>query len=1144
MPMATPSHKSPSRPSIESTDPQERKMKARTLATSRRLIVWSVAVSLAVPCPIIQQAMAATITPLALTQAPLFILTAGKANVLLIMDNSNSMDEDASGSAVGSADPNSKSEISRGVAKSIVNTYANKINMGLMAYKQNEQDAWYLHNSPYDASYNPNNYAPDWTGNRASPSHKKFRIPNPTSPGDYIHYNVALPFYASSNTGNQFCYSNTANAAANITHLDGFWNNETTEGPWDKYRCYTTKTGASDTLPQMNGADAGAAGYGGGTGTGTFSPTDSDYAQNIYDFGRFMMSYYVSRTWYNNASPGRGYLHTPIQLLDSTQATKLNTKLGNSQFVNNGPTNAALPLQNAGLTPIEGTLLTAKDYFNGNWNNASEGFTTGCYPLPTSCGKNFVVLVTDGLPSTDKDGHLITDSTTALAAAATAAAQLKAIGVETYVVGFALPYGTNPAQLDTIASAGGTGTAYSANNTNTLNSALYAIFQDILTKNGSAASVAANSTSLNATSAIYQAKFDSADWSGQFLSYVIGTDGVVPTSPTWDAAQVLPAHSSRNIATFKPSNRHGIPFVWPANASSPTSTELDTGQTSALGSNGVLSYLRGDASNEGTEGSSYRSRPVSKLGDIVNSSPVYVGKPSMGYDDSIETQAYSSFVSAKASRTPTLYVGGNDGMLHGFRASDGVEIMGYVPSSVYSNLASLSSKTYSHHYFVDGSPTVSDVYYGGAWHTVLVGGLNGGGQGIYALDVTDPASLTQSNAQSFVLWEFLDRDTDVSTNSNSNFDADLGYTYSRPSIGKMHNGQWVAVFGNGYNNTDADGSASSSGNGVLYIVDIQTGNLIKKLDTKTGYSSSSNGTTPNGLSSPALADVDNDDIIDFIYVGDLQGNMWKFDVTSSNPNSWGPAYGSSANPTPLFTAKYGSVAQHITVEPIFVSHPNGGYMVLFGTGKYIETGDNATTGQTTQTYYGIWDNGSALGSSRSNLLQQSLLEEVSVNGSEWRLTSSNIANWTSEKGWYMDLYNTDGGNTDNRGEKQVTSALISSNRLVFTTLIPSTSACSGGGNSWLMEIDPINGGRLYSSPFDVNNDGNYTNSDFTTGGSVTTASSVSGTKLGGIAGQPTVIGYPGHGQKKFGSLSTGVISATNESAGSTGRMSWREIIGN
>src|SRR5574343_427646 len=689
-------------------------MNARTRKSTRNLIAWTTVVSLTLQWPMIPSAMAVTITPLALAQAPLFVLTSGKANVLLIMDNSNSMDEDASGAAVGSDNPNSKSEIARSLARSLGGTYANKINMGLMAYKQGTNSKYHLHNSPYDVSYDPANYDSNWTGNRASATHKKFRIENPTSAGNYIYYNIGLPFYAPSNFGNSFCYSQTANANNTTVHADGFWNTETLAGPWDAYRCYTQKTGTSDALPQYNGSGAGAAGYSGTTYTQSFSQSDSDVAQNIYDFGRFLMSYHVGYTWFSNSSPGRGYLHTPIKLLDSTQATKLNTKLGTSQFTTNAPTNASYPLQNAGLTPIQGTLLTAKDYFNGTWRVSSEGYTSSCYPLPESCGKNFVILLTDGLPSTNKDGVPITNSTSALAEAAAASAELKAIGVETYVVGFALPYGTDPSQLNTIAEAGGTVSAYSANNSSTLNTALAAIFQDILNKVGSAASVAANSTSLSSTAAIYQAKFDSADWSGRLLSYLIGTNGNVPNSPS--------------------------------------DTELDVSQATALGSSSVLDFRRGDASNEGTGVSNFRIRAGSKLGDIVNSSPVYVGKPEMGYGDALESVAYSSFVSDHTNRTPVIYVGGNDGMLHGFRASDGVEIMGYIPSAVYPNLASLSSKTYSHRYFVDGSPTVADVFYGGAWHTVLVGGLNGGGQSIFALDINNTSALTQGNAQNYVLW--------------------------------------------------------------------------------------------------------------------------------------------------------------------------------------------------------------------------------------------------------------------------------------------------------------------------------------------------------------------------------------------------------
>ncbi|MHB9101713.1 MAG: pilus assembly protein [Sulfuricella sp.] len=1110
-------------------------------SAQRKAIAWLLIAQMATPWGIMPAAAAITPTPLVLSQVPLFVTSASKANVLLMLDNSNSMDEDASGAAVGGTSANSKSEIARTVAKSLVSTYTNKINMGLMAYKQAANTLQYLHNSPYDASYDPANYNAAFTGNRSSTT-KKFRIPNPTSAGNYIHYNVALPFYAGSNQGNGFCYSNTANAAANSAHPDGFWQlTDSVTGPWDSYRCYNSKTGTSDVLPSSDGSNASTYGYTGNFYNGQFSPTDSDYAQNIVDFGRFLTWSYVSQTWFANTSPGRGYLHTPIQLLDSTQAGKLNTKLGTSQFASNKPTDAAYPLQNAGLTPIEGTLLTAKDYFGGSWSTASEGYTSSCYPLPESCGKNFVVLITDGLPSTDKNGALITSTATALSDAAAAAAALKTAGIETYVVGFALPYGANPSQLDMIATSGGTGTAYSASDTATLNTALAAIFSDIMSKVGSASSVATNSTSLNTSSTIFQAKFDSADWSGKMLAYVLNSDGTVPTSPTWDASTLLPSATSRNILTYKPSTAKGIPFRWPATPASPTTTELDVSQSTAIGSSGVLDYLRGDGSNEGTGASNYRVR-ATKLGDIVYSTPVYVGKPGAGYSDALETVKYSDFVTAKASRTPILYAGANDGMLHGFNATTGVEAMGYVPSKVYSNLALLSSKTYSHRYYVDGAPTPGDAFFGGAWHTVLVGGLNGGGQGIYALDVTTP-SFTEAGAASTVLWEFTD--VNNAATSITDGDPDLGYTYSQPAIGKMHDGKWAAVFGNGYNNTDSDGSASTSGNAVLYIVNVQTGELIKKIDTSKGMVESANGTTPNGLASPALVDVDGDEIIDYIYAGDMQGNMWKFDVTATNPNTWDSAYIGTGKPKPLFTAMMGTTPQPITTQPEVGQHPQGGYLVYFGTGKYIETGDNATTGATTQTFYGIWDNSAAVTTGRTDLLQQKILAEVTSNSSDWRLTSVTPADWTTHKGWYMDLYNTQGGATSNYGEKQVSNPILYNQRIIFTTLTPSSAVCSGGGFSWLMELNPENGGRLSQTPFDVNNDKYFNSADYLTGGTVTENAPAGGTKLGdGIAGAPTIIKEPGK-EHKYLSQSSGKLKEVSENPGvSSGRVSWREIMNN
>lgn len=1058
--------------------------------------------------------------PLALSNVPLFQTTPQKGNVLLILDNSNSMDENAAGAAVGSADPNSKSEIARSVAKNIVSTYLNKINLGLMAYQQDTMAAYYLHNSPYDVSYNPANYDPTFTGARDALT-KRFREANPSSPGDFIHYNVALPFYASSNQGDAFCYSPTAKA---------FFNGETyPAGPWDTYRCFSSKTGTSDTLPAwQNGASEAAAGYSGVFYQGLFYPTDSDLAQGILDFGKQNTWRYVSRTWFANSSPGRGYLHTPVADLDSTQAGKLNTKLGTSQFVSNKPTDPGYALQNAGLTPIEGTLLTAKDYFAGTLTAVNQGGPQSA--PPNSCGKDFAVMITDGLPSTDQNGAVVTDPSAALNQAATAAAALNAAKVKTYIVGFALPYGTDPATLNTIASAGGTGTAYSAADYASLSTSLDTIFNSILAQIGSGSSVAASSGKAFAGSTLYQAKMDPSDWSGMLLALPV--DGAAAIgAPLWNAGALLTGPGGRQIVTYKRSTGAGIPFVWPANPASPAATELDANQIAALNKNasGVtdgngaarLDYLRGSATNEGT-GLNFRSRATTKLGDIVNSSPVYVAMPESGYPNAIESSLYVTFRNANMARQPMVYVGANDGMLHGFNATTGAEVFAYVPTSVYSNLSQLPSSSYAHRYYVDGTPNAADAYFGGAWRTVLAGGLNAGGQGVYALDVTDPAMLSQGNANSIVLWEFTDAD-----------DADLGYTFSKPEIVKMKNGKWAVVFGNGYNNTNSDGSVSATGHAVLYIAFINDGlDGVWTLGSDYIKITTNKGTTatPNGLHNLAPIDIDNDFVVDYIYAGDLLGNMWKFDVTNPNPSQWKVAYGNSTTPAPLFTANDASNnPQPITSRPEIGKHPTEGYMVYFGTGKYLETGDVGNTDP--QSFYGIWDNGAAV-AGRSDLLQQTVTgtEFKTVNGvtDEYRKLSKNAINWcgtgSCHKGWFIDLPES--------GERQFSGSALQNGVIAFVTNTPSTATCKAGGTSWFMKVDAITGGEPLKSVLDVNKDGLFTVAD-----KLKSGENAAGKRLSGIAAEPTKAGdhdvivtsdnKPPNTEKRNPAL--------------VGRISWREI---
>ncbi len=1078
---------------------------------------------------------------LSLAQSPLFVTASAKANVLVILDNSNSMDEAPNGEAKGSNSPESKSEIARTVIRNLIDDYLGKINMGLMAYKQNTPSAYYLHNSPYDVSYNPANYDPSYSGPRDS-STKRFRSPNPSDAGKYIYYNVALPFYASSNQGNGFCYSPTADFDNGSEVYPG--------GPWDSYRCFRKKLGTSDALPIWgNSTSEAAAGYSTLIGTFTFYPTDSDLAQGILDFGRFNTWNYVSRTWFRNDSPGRGFLHVPIKPLDATQKTNLLNKLKCNIPGTPAPC-ATSGITNAGLTPIEGTLLTARDYFKGTWSNASEGYTASCYPLPESCGKNFVVLLTDGLPSTDKNGNPISDPSLALSQAASAAAELTADGIDTYVIGFALPYGVDPTTLNTIAAAGGTSTAYLADDYASLKDAFDAIFTDILNKTGSAASAATSSTSLVSGSKVFQARFNSGDWSGQLLSFDIDLSGTIGSIPNWDAGDVLDTQlpSSRTILTISRDSKDGIPFRWSELSALTDTTQADylnkdaSGTVDGLGSQRV-DFLRG------SDVSGFRTRS-SKLGDIVHSTPFFVGAPKAGFLDS----SYAIFASANAGRTSMVYVGANDGMLHGLDAETGEERIAYVPGPVYKNLSRLTDPNYGqstlpHRYYVDGSPMVADAKIGGNWKTVLAGGLNGGGQGYYALDVTDPSSFSESNAASLVLWEFTDEN-----------DPDLGYTYNQPTfnfmthqsaqIAKMNNGKWALIVGNGYNNSEADGHASTTGHAVLFVLFLEggldgdwvdAGDYIK-IDTGVGTAS-----TPNGLATPTPVDIDGDDDIDLVYAGDLEGNLWKFDLTDANPSNWTKGK--------LFTAKDASnKSQPITTAPMVVPHPQGGYMVGFGTGKYLEQADLTST--SVQTLYGIWDSepGGSVDTvtSRSKLVEQTVLTVTTVSGDEFRLTSNNSVEYSrsssgsvspsSKRGWFMDLPTS--------GERVAFNPIARDQRFVFVTLIPDSSdPCAAGGSGWLMELDYLTGSRLSQAPFDVNGDLKINDADRIAydenGDGADENLPPSGMKMDAIPTTPAPIDKDKQTELKLISQSSGNLTTVLESKapGSRGRLSWRQILG-
>lgn len=688
-----------------------------------------------------------------------------------------------------------------------------------------------------------------------------------------------------------------------------------------------------------------------------------------------------------------------------------------------------------------------------------------------------------------------------------------------------------PSAIDDLwhATLNGRGAMLNAKTPAAISTAFKSVLDNIEGRLSSAAAVALNTGSISADTKIYQARFNSATWAGELLSFSINSDGSIG-SELWNAGDLIPLAGTRNIITYDGSG--GVIFQW-GNLSATQQAALNTDITGTPDTLGVdrLAYLRGDDSNEISNGGLFRNRPTSVLGDIINSAPIHVAAPAFRYSDALESAPYSSFLSANASRTPMVYTGANDGMLHGFRATDGVEKLAYVPGMVYDNLSRLTSPQYNHTYYVDGTPTVGDAFFGSGWKTVLVGGLNAGGQGIYALDVTDPDNFDRTN----VLWEFTD--------------PDLGYTFSRPNIVRMANGVWAAVFGNGYNNTEADGSASSTGDAVLFIVNLENGNIIEKISTKTGSTEDPLGLNrPNALATVTPIDNNGDAIVDAIYAGDLFGNVWKFDVSNSSTASWQSAFGSAATPTPLFTACAsttlpcsGSDVQPITSRMDVGRGPQGsGIMVYFGTGKYVGSGD--TSDLSTQTFYGILDKGVSI-ASRDSLLEQSIIFEGSIatqggTTPPFEVRATTDSSMTTKPGWYLDLISP---NVGAEGERVVSDPILNAGRIIFTTLIPDTAACSFGGQGWLMELDALSGSRLAYTPFDLTDDGKFTDDDLIELPDGTIVA-VSGKKDDQILSTPGILN-DGKREFKYISGSAGNINVTVESSDGPlpGRQSWQQL---
>ncbi len=660
-------------------------------------------------------------------------------------------------------------------------------------------------------------------------------------------------------------------------------------------------------------------------------------------------------------------------------------------------------------------------------------------------------------------------------------------------------------------------------------------FQSIITAvQASSSSIAANSTRLDTGTLIYQASFNASDWSGRLVAYSLNPDGSI-FEPIWDThdpdntgVQGIPAHTSRTVFTAVGSQNSrsttGLNFSAGAmhNLSAQQRAFLEAGDGWTVAQQ-RLNWLRGDQSLEGAGG--FRQRQH-LLGDIVNSDPYFSGsRDDFGFVSLPEGgEAYDLFLASNRQNDHNmLYVGSNGGMLHGFDALTGEEKFAYVPIGVYPHLASLTSQAYQHRYFVDGSPRVSHAFVDNAWRSVLVGATGAGGRSIFALDVTNPDNMGPEK----LLWEIEGRVVDGNTTRN------IGITLSQPVIARVSGNQadnrWVAIFGSGY------GTGQTP---RLIIVSLRTGTVIRTIaipDTAAG----------NALGSVVPVDVNNDRITDYVYAGDLRGNMWRFDLTG-NSNQWSVGK--------LFQAEDDDgQRQPITMRPVVGNHPKGGVMVYFGTGKYFEVGDGIVEPEPQiQSFYGIRDEGGTV--LRSQLQQQEIIFEgfgtlVQENVSEGiaaeltdfqvRVTSDNGVNYPTQKGWYMNLIPP--GTSFGQGERAVSMPILRFGRLIFTTIIPTANPCDFGGISWLMEVDAVTGNRFDYSVFDLNNDGFVDGVDFIYLADGTRVP-VSGKRFDEMVKTPGIVSA-GEVEYKYTSGSSGSIGVTREKGAGDilGRQSWRQL---
>lgn len=689
------------------------------------------------------------------------------------------------------------------------------------------------------------------------------------------------------------------------------------------------------------------------------------------------------------------------------------------------------------------------------------------------------------------------------------------------------PQADNQSALDDLwhAAVNGRGAYFSAVNPNALATGLSSALNslDIAVASAAAAATSSPQVSQENTKA-FSTTYQTSNWAGEVYAQLINPKtGVVETSgpnngKLWEAHKLLLTRlTPRVLKTFDvvdPTNPKKLknflwgslsaveqdyfknycnPIVRPAENWSQCSTRSPAQKITANNGSSLVDFLSGNATHEGTV---FRDRatqdPVTGaqvqtiLGDIINSQPVAVSAPLFKYENAVAPQGdYKTF--RETPRAGFLLVGANDGFLHAFDQNSGEELWAYAPRFLLPSMYQLADQGYpgQHRFFVDGTPEVADVFDTAAatWKTIVVGGMNSGGRGFYALDVTNPADPKG-------LWEFCSTSTpaDVCLNDpavSSRTDPDLGFSYGNPVIGRRaFDGRWVVVVTSGLNNVPppSPGVGSGDGRGHFYVLDAITGQILNKISTGAGDT-----TTPSGLMKIGAYYPDglNDPTFTHVYGGDQQGNVWRLNL-SKQPSTIAttiPAYPSFIIPvadggTPPFVRRLAKLkdasgrVQPITARPAG-THVGNIHIYYVGTGRYLGTPDLADQGPGQfawqQTIYGIKDQLSnddpafsentgftPPASFRDGTAPLKAVQQTLTQSGANRTISKNTVDWATQDGFFIDL---NPGNSP--GERVFLDVRLVQGTLIVTSNIPAAGGgCVPGGQSYQYGLDYKTGGYV------------------------------------------------------------------------------------